>query len=101
MFLYRYNIELVPTIIDEFSSDEPANQYSVASSEKEIVKYVTKKHPLISFDFDTAPIAVKFVQEKKGLVEFITQLCAMVGGGFTLGGFIDSFVFRVNNRKND
>lgn len=98
-FFYRYYVELVPTITDDVTNQEPANQYSASSSTREITKSVTKRHPGIAFDFDTAPIAVRFIIEKKSISEFITQLCAILGGGFTLGGFIDSFVFRVNDKK--
>ena len=100
-FFFRYNCELVPTITRDIFNQEPANQYSASSSEKEITKSITKKHPAIAFDFDTAPIAVRFIQEKRSISGFITQLCAILGGGFTLGGFIDSFIFRVRSKKND
>jgi hypothetical protein len=100
-FFFRYSAELVPTITDDVHNQEPANQYSASCSEKEIAKSVTKKHPGIAIDFDTAPLATRFIIEKESISGFITQLCAILGGGFTLGSFIDQFLFRVNSKKHD
>ncbi|EAX93843.1 hypothetical protein TVAG_177510 [Trichomonas vaginalis G3] len=98
-FMYNYKIDLVPTITNDVENQIPAHQYSASSSSKEITKMITKKHPGITFDFDTAPVAARFIVEKQSLSSFLTQLCAILGGGFTLGGFIDSFIFRVRAKK--
>lgn len=100
-FVYRYLIDLVPTITNDVENQIPANQYSASQSTREITKTETKRFPAITFDFDTAPVATRFIIEKQSLNSFLTQLCAILGGGFTLGGFIDSFIFRVRSKKND
>ena len=100
-YFYRYSASVVPTISYTESTPIDSNQYSISFSEKEIKKAVSKRHPGIAIIFDTAPIAVKMIRETTSLTNFITSICAILGGGFTVGGLLDSFLFKVNMKKND
>jgi hypothetical protein len=100
-YFFHYKLSLVPTIgWDERGKPVQSQQYSAAFSEKAITKTVSKRFPALAFEFDTAPVVVKFVSKTGSVLKWITGLLAMVGGGFTLGGLVDSFWFRVNRKKD-
>jgi hypothetical protein len=99
-FVQRYATHLVPTVV-EIGRTVNTVQYSASYSEKEIIKAVSKRHPSIIFSFDTAPISVRSFRSSKTLGEFITSICAIIGGGFTIGGLMDSLLFKVSITKRD
>jgi len=97
---YRYTTSIVPTLSYTEGRPIESNQYSASFSEKQIQKAVSKHHPGIAFVFDTAPIVVKMYSVKQSLGTYLTGICAILGGGFTVGGLIDSFLFKVNMKKD-
>jgi hypothetical protein len=99
-FVFHYKLNLVPTIArDEKGRQIFSQQYSASFSEKAITKTVSKRRPALAFEFDTAPIVVKCIAKSRSLLKWATGLLAMVGGGFAIGGLVDSFWFRVNRKK--
>jgi hypothetical protein len=99
-YFFHYKLNLVPTIgWDDRGKPVHSHQYSAAFSEKAITKTVSKRFPAIAFEFDTAPIVVKYVSKSGSILKWATGLLAIVGGGFTIGGLIDSFWFRINRKK--
>lgn len=95
-FFYRYSLNLVKTI----SGKVTGNQYSAAANQFQISKTVSKRHPAIAFDFDTSPIVVKFNVEQRSILQMLTNLFAILGGGFTIGSLIDSFFFSFHSHKD-
>ena len=95
-FFCRYSLNLVKT----YSDGIVGNQYSANFNHRQIDKTVSKRHPGIAFDFETAPIAVKIYVERKSIIHFVTGLLAVLGGGFTIGGLIDSFLFSINTHRD-
>ena len=49
--------------------------------------------PAIWFKYQLTPITVKYTLKPKPLYHFITTVCAIVGGTFTVAGIIDSCIF--------
>ncbi|CAF3596119.1 unnamed protein product [Rotaria sp. Silwood1] len=49
--------------------------------------------PTIWFRYDIMPITVKYTEHRQKLYTFITSICAVVGGSFTVASIIDSLVF--------
>jgi len=45
------------------------------------------------FFYEMSPIRVVVHESRKSFFHFITQLCAIIGGVFTVSGMIDSTVF--------
>lgn len=41
------------------------------------------------FRYDLSPIVVSFYQKKEPFFHFLVQLCAIIGGVFTVAGIID------------
>jgi len=49
--------------------------------------------PTIWFRYDITPITVKYTERRQKFYTFITSVCAVVGGTFTVASIIDSLVF--------
>ncbi|OHS99084.1 hypothetical protein TRFO_34571 [Tritrichomonas foetus] len=95
-FFYRYTVNLVKT----YTEKNFGYQYSAYFNQYHIEKTVSRRHPAIAIKFDTAPIAVQLTVEKKSFLTFLTSLFAIIGGGFTIGGLIDSFLFSIHSHKD-
>ena len=49
--------------------------------------------PGVFFIYDISPIMVKFTEKRKTFAYFVTSLCAIVGGVFTVAGIVDSLIY--------
>jgi len=56
------------------------------------------KTPSIYFKYEISPITVKITRGRGSLVHFLLQLCAIVGGIFTVSGLIAGVTARVLHR---
>jgi len=45
------------------------------------------------FRYDLNPITVRYHEDRPPLYHFLTTICAIVGGTFTVAGIIDSCIF--------
>ena len=101
-YFYHYRLQIVPTTgFNEHGRRVDGYQYSASFSERPILKTVSKKHPGIALAFETSAIAVRIYKRYHPMVRWLTQMLAVMGGGFTIGGLVDSFVFNMQRRKLD
>lgn len=49
--------------------------------------------PGIFFHFDISPIKVQFKEERRSFAHFLTQLCAIIGGVYTVSSLIDKLLY--------
>ena len=49
--------------------------------------------PGVFFFYDLSPIMVTFQEKKNSFLHFVTGLCAIVGGVFTVTGLVDSTIY--------
>jgi len=49
--------------------------------------------PGVFFIYDVSPILVKFTEKRTSFTSFLTSLCAIVGGVFTVAGIIDGVIY--------
>ncbi|XP_008804334.2 endoplasmic reticulum-Golgi intermediate compartment protein 3-like isoform X1 [Phoenix dactylifera] len=91
--MYQYFIKVVPTIYTDIRGRKiHSNQFSVTEHFKDGNVY-PKPPPGVFFFYDFSPIKVIFTEENKSLLHFLTNLCAIVGGVFTVSGIIDAFIY--------
>ena len=45
------------------------------------------------FTYDLSPIMIKYTERRKSFAHFLTGVCAIIGGVFTVAGIIDSFIY--------
>ncbi|KAK4311187.1 hypothetical protein Pmani_017306 [Petrolisthes manimaculis] len=91
---HDYVMKVVPTIYEETNGKELLSyQYTFAYR-----SYVSFGHggrvvPALWFRYDLTPITVKYHHKRPPFYSFITTVCAIVGGTFTVAGIVDSFIF--------
>lgn len=51
----------------------------------------------IWFRYELNPITVKYKEFKQPVYHFLTTICAIVGGTFTVAGIVDSLLFTASN----
>lgn len=47
----------------------------------------------VFFFYDLSPIKVRFREERRSLMAFLTSACAIVGGVFTVSGIVDATIW--------
>ncbi|KAM7251118.1 hypothetical protein ACFE04_023001 [Oxalis oulophora] len=100
--MYLYFIKVVPTIYTDIRGRTiKSNQYSVTehfrSREEGRLEI-----PGLYFVYDFSAIKITYKEEHIPFLHFITNICAIVGGIFTVAGIVDSFVYhgkKVMNKK--
>ncbi|CAK9876341.1 unnamed protein product [Sphagnum jensenii] len=91
--MYQYFIKVVPTLYTDIRGHKIAtNQFSVT---EHFVRGGSGSRyiPGVFFIYDLSPIKVKFVEERVSFLHFLTNVCAIMGGVFTVSGIIDSFIY--------
>eukprot|EP00123_Amoebidium_parasiticum_P000794 comp11697_c0_seq1/m.6245 comp11697_c0_seq1/g.6245 ORF comp11697_c0_seq1/g.6245 comp11697_c0_seq1/m.6245 type:complete len:411 (-) comp11697_c0_seq1:156-1388(-) len=94
--MYQYYIKIVPTYYMKANGEAvKTNQFSSTLHERTI-NYAAGDHglPGVFFNYDLSPILVNITESRRPLLQFLTNLCAIVGGVFTVSGIVDSVIYR-------
>ena len=93
--VFQYFVKVVPTTYRYASgASVDSCQYSVTDQFKSA--HDPSKGfvlPGVFFIYDISPIMVKFTEKRKTFAYFVTSLCAIVGGVFTVAGIVDSLIY--------
>lgn len=95
--MYQYFIKIVPTTYLKLdNSIIHSNQYSVTKHQKK----VSTTSPLgdqglpgVFILYELSPLMVKYTEKSRSFMHFLTGVCAIVGGIFTVAGLIDSMIY--------
>ncbi|EFN59158.1 hypothetical protein CHLNCDRAFT_138016 [Chlorella variabilis] len=68
-----------------------AYEYTVQSH-----KYNAEDHASAKFTYKMSPIQIVVTEQPKQLYKFLTAICAVIGGVFTVAGILDGMVHQVN-----
>jgi|EP00161_Ancyromonas_sigmoides_P023189 hypothetical protein len=94
--MFQYYVKVVPT--EHRLSDGHvgrSNQYSYTEHFKPASPHAAGRTlPGVFFIYDISPILVVYSRTGKSFLHFITQLCAVVGGVFTVAGMTDAVVYK-------
>ncbi|AQK86873.1 Endoplasmic reticulum vesicle transporter protein [Zea mays] len=91
--LTEFSVQVVPTIYTDIRGHNiHSNQFSVTEHFRD-GNVRPKPQPGVFFFYDFSPIKVIFTEESRSLLHYLTNLCAIVGGVFTVSGIIDSFIY--------
>ena len=82
---YEYHLDVVPTLYTRRGKQERAYQLSANTHKQELPP---GHMPAAFFRYQLSPITVKFGWESKSFLHFITYVCAIVGGVFTVAGML-------------
>jgi len=91
---HDYVMKIVPTVYETIDGDMKY-MYQYTHAYKDYIAYGHGQRimPAIWFRYELTPITVKYTEERKPFYHFITMVCAIIGGAFTVAGIIDSMIF--------
>lgn len=87
---YDYTLKIVPTVYTDITKKTKFGYQYTATSK---AFRNTRGMPAIWVRYEITPITVKYTEKKKPLYHFLTTICAIIGGTFTVAGMIDSMIF--------
>ncbi|XP_059372462.1 endoplasmic reticulum-Golgi intermediate compartment protein 1 [Carassius carassius] len=91
---HDYILKIVPTVYEDLGGKQRFSyQYTVANKEYVAYSHTGRIIPAIWFRYDLSPITVKYTERRQPFYRFITTICAIIGGTFTVAGIIDSCIF--------
>lgn len=93
---YHHYVKVVPTVFD--ISDEPLTVYQLIG-QSQVVFYDVVNVPEARFSYDLSPMTVNVSTEGRKWYDYITSLCAIIGGAFTTLGLIDAVLYKVFKPK--
>ncbi|KAJ9545888.1 hypothetical protein OSB04_025595 [Centaurea solstitialis] len=92
--MYQYFLKVVPTVYTDVSEHRiQSNQFSVTEHFKGAEVGQLQTLPGVFFFYELSPIKVTFTEEHVSFFHFLTNVCAIVGGVFTVSGILDSFIY--------
>jgi len=94
--MFQYFVKIVPTIYSSLDGTIiNTNQFSVTEHYRALAKGDGSGHglPGVFFMYDLSPIMVMFTEKQRSFAHFLTSVCAIVGGVFTVAGIVDSLVY--------
>eukprot|EP00052_Salpingoeca_macrocollata_P006266 m.52557 g.52557 ORF g.52557 m.52557 type:complete len:390 (-) comp15340_c0_seq1:31-1200(-) len=92
--MYQYFLKIVPTRYYSLHGKETStNQYSVTMHQKHI-NHALGEHglPGVFFMFEISPILVQLREYSPSFFHFLTGVCAIIGGVFTVAGMVDGII---------
>lgn len=94
--IFQYFVKVVPTIYEYVDgSTTKTNQFSVTEHFKPVNEFDSGIPGVFVF-YDLSPIMVKIAEKRKSFPHFLTGVCAIVGGVFTVSGIIDSIIYNTH-----
>ncbi|MFS7919351.1 putative endoplasmic reticulum vesicle transporter [Helianthus anomalus] len=91
--MYQYFIKVVPTVYTPLRGPViRSNQFSVTEHYKGL-EISQRTPPGVFFYYDHSAIKVNFTETHTSFLHFLTNICAIVGGIFTVAGIVDSFIY--------
>ncbi|KAL0079265.1 endoplasmic reticulum vesicle transporter-domain-containing protein [Phycomyces blakesleeanus] len=93
--MYQYFLKIVPTKFDYLSGDSfNTYQYSVSRQERNLREQSSGGLPGVFFMMDFSPMLVIYSEHRKSLASFLTSVCAIIGGIFTVASLLDGIIYR-------
>lgn len=91
---HDYIVKIVPSVYED-SRGNLRYPYQYTFSYRDVIQYGHggRMMPAIWFRYDLSPITVRYKEKRKPFYTFLTTVCAIVGGTFTVAGILDSCIF--------
>ncbi|PVD32633.1 hypothetical protein C0Q70_08076 [Pomacea canaliculata] len=93
--MFQYFVKIVPTTYTKINSETLyTNQFSVTKHSKTVSSGSGEGGlPGVFFIYELSPMMVKYTEKQRSFMHFLTGVCAIVGGIFTVAGLIDSVIY--------
>jgi len=95
-YMFHYYIKLVPTMFTGSDGVMYTHQYSVTDNDKNVLvgKGELAGLPGVFLVYEFTPFMVQKIEKVVPLSHFLTSVCAIIGGVFTVAGMIDALLYR-------
>lgn len=93
--MFQYHIKIVPTVYVKLDGTVIlSSQYSVTKHQK-VVSILSGESgmPGAFFQYELSPLMVKRTEQARSFGHFATNVCAIIGGVYTVAGLIDSLLY--------
>ena len=91
--MYQYYIKIVPTRYRGLNGREvESNQYAVTEHMRHLAPGSGRGLPGVYFYYELSPLQAVYEERRRGLGQFLTGVCAVVGGVYTVMGLVDTLV---------
>jgi len=91
--MYQYNLQIVPSVYKSWGMKAYTNQYAVTENTQK-VDIFSSGVPGLFFVYELSPIIVDYSESSQSFAHFITNLCAIMGGVYTVASWIDLFLYK-------
>lgn len=91
---FHHYIKVVSTVLDlggRHTANNSILAYQMVAA-SQIMSYEEDEVPQARFAYDLSPMSVQIAFQGKRWYEFITSICALIGGTFTVLGLISGFL---------
>ena len=96
--MYQYYVKIVPTRYRYSNGREvESNQYSVTEHLRHLSPGSGRGLPGVYFYYELSPLHAVFEEKRRGFLPFLTSVCAIVGGAYTIMGVVDTLVSRITS----
>jgi hypothetical protein len=96
--MHQYYIKVVPTRYKRLDGSKVvSNQYSVTEHLRHLAPGSGGGLPGVYFYYDVSPIQAVFEENRRGFLPFLTSVCAIVGGAFTVMGLVEILVSSITS----
>lgn len=91
--MYQYFIKIVPTEFDFMNGKQTRTfQYSVSKQDQLVNQ--NGGLPGVFFMLDHSPMRIIYSETRPTFGSFLTSICAIIGGIFSVASIIDSVLYR-------
>ncbi|XP_023482232.1 endoplasmic reticulum-Golgi intermediate compartment protein 3 isoform X1 [Equus asinus] len=93
--MFQYFVKVVPTVYMKVDGEVlRTNQFSVTRHEKVANGLMGDQGlPGVFVLYELSPMMVKLTEKHRSFTHFLTGVCAIIGGMFTVAGLIDSLIY--------
>lgn len=99
--MYQYYIKVVPTKYKKAGKSEiESNQYAVTEHMRHLAPGSGRGLPGVYFYYEMSPVHAVYEETKGKFTSFLTSLCAILGGLYTVMGILDGVVTTATSYKD-
>ncbi|XP_043946036.1 endoplasmic reticulum-Golgi intermediate compartment protein 3 [Protopterus annectens] len=93
--MFQYFVKIVPTVYVQLDGEVvKTNQFSVTRHEKVANGLIGDQGlPGVFVLYELSPMMVKLTEKQRSFTHFLTGVCAIIGGVFTVAGLIDCLLY--------
>ena len=89
--IFQYYLKIVPTkFLTYWTKEINSYQYTYTSFDE----HTLNEMPSLYFRYDLSPITVEYKQYKETFLNFFINICAILGGVFTVTGILDAIIHK-------